>query len=70
MNEIVIPEKTAEKIRTNLEAASRMQLALNNFIDGVAAGLDVPDGYRLDTERMVWVEDAQPRTEGADIPPR
>jgi hypothetical protein len=59
-NEIAIPEPTAGKIRKNFDMLDRQQVALNNFIEGVAAGLGVPDGYRLDVERMVWCAVAAP----------
>lgn len=68
MTEIAIPDAAAERIRANYAAMEKQQVAFNNFVEGIAAGLDVPMGWLLNMERMVWCmpEKAQPIAEAGE----
>ena len=53
--EISISSRAQEQLRELLESAEKLNAQINTYAAGLAAGLDVPDGYQLDIKRMAFV---------------
>ena len=53
--EIKIGEKGRKQLGELIEAIERTQQQANTYIAGLMAGLDVPDGWQVDTRRMAFV---------------
>ncbi len=59
MNEpITISARAAESIRLYLEQAQRVQDALRVTVEALGAQLDVPQGWRFDTQAMAFMPPA------------
>lgn len=59
MNEpIAISPRAAESVRLYLEQAQRLQDALRVTVEALGAQLDVPQGWRFDTQAMAFVPPA------------
>jgi len=56
MNEpIAISPRAADSIRTMLEQSQRLQDTLRATVEALGAQLDVPQGWRFDTQTLAFV---------------
>jgi hypothetical protein len=56
MNEpITISTRASESVRQYIEQSQRLQDALRATVEALAAQLDVPHGWRFDTQTMTFV---------------
>ena len=56
MNEpIAISPRAAENVRALVEQAQRVQDALRVTVEALGAQLDVPQGWRFDTQAMAFM---------------
>ena len=66
---IKISEKAAGRMKELLEASQRLNEQISTYVQGLAAGMDVPDGWQLDPRAMAFVAPPAPPapepTEGA-----
>ena len=61
MNEpIAISTRAAESVRALVEQAQRVQDALRATVEALGAQLDVPAGWRFDTNTMAFVPPVEP----------
>ena len=58
--EIKIGEKGRKQLGELIEAIERTQQQANTYIAGLMAGLDVPEGWQVDTRRMAFVAPPEP----------
>ena len=58
--EIKIGEKGRKQLGELIEAIERTQQQTNTYIAGLMAGLDVPEGWQVDTRRMAFVAPQAP----------
>lgn len=64
---IEISERAAARVRELVEQSERLQSALRATIEALGAQLDVPQGWRFDTQTMTFVpptEQPSPADEG------
>ena len=52
---ITISVRAAESVRQYIEQSQRLQDALRATVEALAAQLDVPHGWRFDTQTMAFV---------------
>ena len=57
---ITISVRAAESVRQYLEQSQRLQDALRATVEALAAQLDVPHGWRFDTQSMTFVPPTTP----------
>ena len=56
MNEpIAISTRAADSVRTMLEQSQRLQDTLRATVEALGAQLDVPQGWRFDTQALTFV---------------
>ena len=55
MEAIEISPRAADIVRQMLEQAQRLQDALRATVEALGAQLDVPQGWRFDTQTMAFV---------------
>lgn len=60
---IVISRRAADNIRTLIEQSQRTQDTLRTFVEAVGAQLDIPSGWRFDTQTMSFVPPADEATD-------
>ncbi len=67
---ITISPRAADSVRQMLEQAQRLQDALRTTVEALAAQLDVPQGWRFDTQTMAFVAPTNPAptVQGESIP--
>lgn len=70
MNDVItISPRAADSVRTMLEQSQRLQDALRATVDALGAQLDVPQGWRFDTNAMAFVApQTSPADEGEIVP--
>ncbi len=54
-DEITISPRAADSVRQMLERSQRLQDGLQTFVEALGAQLDVPQGWRFDTQAMAFV---------------
>lgn len=52
---IPLPEKAKARVQQSLDAIQRIQESTGAYLEGVAATLQVPDGYTFDQSAMAFV---------------
>ena len=57
---INISPRAADSVRTMLEQSQRLQDALRATVEALGAQLDVPQGWRFDTNAMAFVPPTNP----------
>ena len=57
---ISISPRAADSVRQYLEQSQRLQDALRATIEALGAQLDVPQGWRFDTQSMTFVPPTNP----------
>jgi len=57
---ITISPRAADSVRTMLEQSQRLQDALRATVEALGAQLDVPQGWRFDTQTMAFVAPTNP----------
>ena len=61
MNDVItISPRAADSIRTMLEQSQRLQDALRATVEALGAQLDVPQGWRFDTQAIAFVPPTNP----------
>ena len=60
MNAIEISPRAADSVRQMLEQSQRLQDALRAAIEMLGAQLDVPAGWRFDTQAMAFLPPTNP----------
>lgn len=67
MEPIKLSERASKQVRELVDAIERTQAQAQNYIAGLVAGMDVPEGWQLDPRRMAFVapEPAVPAPEPA-----
>jgi len=61
MNDVItISPRAADSVRQMLEQAQRLQDALRLTVEALGAQLDVPAGWRFDTQAMAFVPSTNP----------
>lgn len=64
---IPLPEKAKQRVQQSIDAIEEMQRNAGTFLEGVAATLDVPQGYTFDQNVMAFVPPVAPPSEAAPI---
>lgn len=59
---IAISRRAADNIRTLIEQSQRTQDTLRTFVEAIGSQLDVPAGWRFDTQTMSFVPPANEET--------
>lgn len=59
-NEIIISERAQKQLRDLLESAEKLNGQINTYVAALGAGLDVPEGWQVDTRRMAFVAPPEP----------
>ena len=60
MNEpIVVSSRAANDVRQLIEQSQRLQDTLRTYVEAMGAALDVPAGWRFDTQTMAFVAPAE-----------
>lgn len=57
---ITISPRAADSVRQYLEQSQRLQDALRATIEALGAQLDVPQGWRFDTQAMAFMPSTNP----------
>lgn len=60
MDAIEISPRAADSVRQMLEQAQRLQDALRATVEALGAQLDVPAGWRFDTQAMAFLPPTNP----------
>ena len=60
MDAIEISPRAADSVRQMVEQAQRLQDALRATVEALGAQLDVPAGWRFDTNAMAFVAPVEP----------
>lgn len=60
---IAINKRAADNIRALIEQSQRAQDTLRTFVEAVGAQLDIPSGWRFDTQTMSFVPPANEATD-------
>lgn len=61
MNDVItISPRAADSVRQMLEQTQRLQDALRATVEALGAQLDVPSGWRFDTQTMAFVPPTNP----------
>lgn len=55
MDAIEISPRAADTVRQMIERSQRLQESLQTFVEALGAQLDVPQGWRFDTQTMAFV---------------
>lgn len=65
---IEISHRAAENVRALVEQAQRVQDALRVTVEALGAQLDVPQGWRFDTQAMAFVPPAGEMNDTESLP--
>ncbi len=63
---IALPPKAKARVQQSIDNIEEIQKATGAYLEGVAASLDVPDGYTFDQNAMAFVP---PPTATVQAPP-
>jgi Fe-S cluster assembly iron-binding protein IscA len=55
MDAIEISPRAADTVRQMIERSQRLQESLQTFVEALGAQLDVPQGWRFDTQTLTFV---------------
>jgi len=71
MDAIEISPRAADSVRQMVEQAQRLQDALRATVEALGAQLDVPAGWRFDTQAMAFLPPTNPAAtvQGESTPP-
>lgn len=63
---IQIPRRAADQVAALITQYQAAEAALRSHVQLLAGALDVPDGWQLDTQRMVFAPPPQPAEPGEE----